>query len=372
MTGIFIVVSFAVGSWVYVSSIALPRPVQLKDFRAAILQAGSHDTTVTIGDQKFIVTKAQVVEWTETYVRLYSGKDDLRFSQGLGAFVANIGASVAKDPIDARFTIQNGKAQVFVPEQSGQRLNIEAASSQLNRALLANESEVVLTLDTVEPGITLDKINSLGISGKIATGESDFIGSTRSRIQNIKVSSQLFNGAIIKPGETFSFNAILGPVDETGGYLPEKVIKNHEIAYEYGGGICQVSTTLFRAAILAGFPIVERKPHAFPVHYYEPQGFDATIYPGVSDMRFVNDSPNHVLIQTRMKGTELYFDLYGTDTKRTVTVDGPHQYDRRTDGSMKAYFVRTITYPDGSSKEEKFTSVYRSPSLYPTELNPYE
>ena len=150
------------------------------------------------------------------------------------------------------------------------------------------------------------------------------------------------------------------------------MIKNHKIVYDLGGGICQVSTTLFRAAILAGFSILERHPHAFPVQYYNPQGFDATIYPGFADLKFVNNTPGYIIIQTKIEGTKLMFEIYGSSDGRKVEMTGPVQYDQQSNGAMKAYFTRKITYADNTVKEEKFDSNYRSPLLYPLEKNPLE
>jgi vancomycin resistance protein YoaR len=221
-----------------------------------------------------------------------------------------------------------------------------------------------------EPDITLDRINKLGITTLIGHGESDFKGSPSSRVHNIKVGSAKYNGTVVKPGEEFSFNDILGEVDDKNGYQPELVIKGGKLIYEYGGGLCQVSTTLFRSAIMAGLPILERKPHSFPVKYYDPQGYDATIYPGVVDLKFRNDTLNHILIQSRIENTKLIFDIYGSGDGREVFLDGPYQYDQRKNGSMKAYFVRKITYADGSTKEKRFDSNYGASA--PLERNPLE
>ena len=139
---------------------------------------------------------------------------------------------------------------------------------------------------------------------------------------------------------------------------------------ELGGGLCQVSTTLFRSAIMAGLPILERKPHSFPVKYYNPQGFDATIYPGVVDLKFKNDTPHHILIQSRVEGTKLIFDIYGPDNGRKVVLDGPFQYDEKPNGSMKAYFVRKIYQGEILAREERFDSTYGAPA--PLERNPLE
>ena len=145
------------------------------------------------------------------------------------------------------------------------------------------------------------------------------------------------------------------------GYQPELVIKGGQTIPEYGGGLCQLSTTVFRAAILAGLPITERRPHSFPVKYYNPQGFDATIYPGVTDLKFINDTGKHILLQTRIDGTQLIVEFYGSNDGRQVAMDGPYQYDQKANGSMKAYFIRTISYPNGEKKEERFNSNYQPP-----------
>jgi vancomycin resistance protein YoaR len=373
IAGILILLAFPLGVLAYLYTLSVPAPQPVKNFSALITQASAHDTTVHIGDKNFIIKKGQISQWTEPYVRIYSGQSDVRFTNAIDAYIATLAQKTDKNPIDARFTInEDAPVTILVPAQNGQHLNTAEAGVQLRRAILANTSEVTLTPEIIEPAVTAEKIVSLGISNRIAIGESNFAGSTPARIQNIKAASRLYNGLIIKPGERFSFNTVLGDVDASTGYAPEKVIKSGKIQYEYGGGICQVSTTLFRAAIAAGFPILERKNHAFPVHYYEPQGFDATIYPGVSDMRFINDTKGPVLVQTHIVGTKITFEIYGTGDGRSVTVDGPHQFDIQPDGSMKASLARTITYADGTTKQDHFNSNYKSPKLYPTEPNPYE
>ncbi len=206
----------------------------------------------------------------------------------------------------------------------------------------------------------------------LARGESNFTGSPKNRTHNINVGSKKFNGILVKPGEEFSFNKLLGPVDASSGYLPELVIKKGTLVPEYGGGLCQVSTTLFRAAVLAGLPILERHPHALPVHYYNPQGFDATIYPGVSDLRFKNDTPGYILIQSEITGSQMNFEIYGTNDGRKVTLDGPNQYDIKPNGSLKAILTRTILYPDGTEKKDVFQSSYKAPGSFPVVTNPLE
>ncbi|OGN07072.1 MAG: hypothetical protein A2669_02370 [Candidatus Yanofskybacteria bacterium RIFCSPHIGHO2_01_FULL_48_25b] len=370
--GIIVSIGFIAGISAYVQSIKEPVRAEVRSLEAAISKASLHDTTIEVGSRKFIIKKGEIGKWTEPYVRDYTGQKDIRFSDKLDKYIVNLAAKVDRQATDARFIIAGGKPEIISPEQNGQHLDVSEASAILRRSLLANAGTVTLEPKIVEPDITADKIHSLGINDFLAAGKSNFSGSSPARIQNIKISSAKYNGLILKPGEEFSFNNILGEVEASGGYAAEKVIKGNKLVYEYGGGICQVSTTLFRAAIAAGFPIIERRPHAFPVRYYNPQGFDATIYPGVTDLRFRNDTAGPVLIQTYISGSDLTFEIYGTGDGRKVAVDGPYQYDILPDGSMKAYFTRRVTYADDSTKDERFNSNYKSPSLYPTEPNPYE
>ncbi len=172
-----------------------------------------------------------------------------------------------------------------------------------------------------------DDLKLLGIETLIGTGRSAFAGSPANRTHNIEVGVNRFNGLLIKPGEEFSFNEHLGPVDASTGYRPELVIKAEGTIPEYGGGLCQVSSTMYRAALMSGLPITERTAHSYAVSYYAQiygYGLDATIYPGVKDIKFVNDTPGHILIQSYTEGTNAYFKFYGTDDGRSVEMEGPY------------------------------------------------
>jgi len=197
----------------------------------------------------------------------------------------------------------------------------------------------------------------------LATGESDFTGSSRNRRTNIEVGSSRHNGVIIKPGEEFAFNKYLGEIDAAHGYLPEIVIKRDGLKSEFGGGLCQVATTSFRGAVNAGFKVVERRNHSFAVQYYAPQGTDATIYPGVVDLRFINDTQTNMMVWTRVEGNKLYYDYYGTKDGRQVEVLKPVQYDRRASGAMKATWTVKVT-KNGVTEEQVFNSNYVSPALF--------
>jgi len=229
-----------------------------------------------------------------------------------------------------------------------------------------DEISIKLIVDTVEPELTTGNIDDMGITSLLATGESNFSGSSTSRRHNITVGASKFNGILVGTGEEFSFNEILGDVGAQEGYLPEWVIKQGETVAEYGGGLCQVSTTAFRAAVSAGMEVTERKNHAYAVSYYNPQGTDATIYPPHPDLVFINNTPAYLLIQTRIGGNKLYFDFYGTDDGRQVDLEGPAIYEYGEGGAMKTWWKQTVQDKDGNVfLEDTFYSDYKSPSLYP-------
>lgn len=291
----------------------------------------------------------------------------------LGHYLLGLATSLNHAPADAQLLIENEKATKFVPQTEGKILDLAASRRVLKNALYSGAVEATLPVLLQQPKVTLGDLNDLGIKELLARGQSDFSGSSAARIQNIRTGAERYNGLILKPGEEFSFNKYLGPIDAAHGYLPELVIKPEGTVPEFGGGLCQVSSTAFRAAFFAGLPIQARRNHSYAVRYYEwisddvPRavGLDATIYPGAQDMKFINDTPGAILIWTKIEGRKLYFDFYGTWDGREVIVDGPHPYDRRPDGAVKSKVSRTVIYPDGNAKEVTFNSTYVSPTLYP-------
>lgn len=372
LTGLIVLAAFNFGSLFYIYTVAnLVQKADVRSFASILESATTKDLLLKMDGKDLAVKSGELKEWLERYRRSYSGEEDLRISsEKVYDYLKDLAVSINVEPVNANLVFDSGKASTFRPAVEGLRLDINKSALAIIRSLENNEGEVELTVIKVPPTITLERINDLGIITLLAKGESNFAGSSSARTHNLRLGASKYNGLIIKPGEKFSFNDALGEVDETGGYLAELVIKNGGLIPEYGGGLCQVSTTLFRVAINAGLPILERRPHSFPVKYYNPQGFDATIYPGVVDLRFTNDTPAHLLIQTKVSGTKLIFEIYGSDDGRVVTMDGPYQYDQKANGAMKAYFTRTTIEPDGDKKEERFDSNYKPPM--PLARNPLE
>ena len=304
--------------------------------------------------------------------RIHTKKDAAAFfsEEKIKTFLEDLSRKTNKDPVDAKFSSENGKVIAFALAQDGYKLKIDESAKKIIQELssinLSSEIKIDLVSEILKPQITENSINDLGITSLIGEGKSNFKGSPKNRIFNINVGTQRFNGVLIKPGEEFSFVKILGPVDGEHGYLPELVIKLDKTEPEFGGGICQVSTTAFRAAINSGLKITARKNHAYPVSYYNPQGMDATVYIPRPDLRFINNTPGYILIQTQINGTELVFQFYGTDDGRKTEIDGPRILERNPDGSMKTTFTQKVLDKNGAEIiKDIFNSNYASPSKFP-------
>jgi len=287
----------------------------------------------------------------------------------IGSYVEDLARKVNRDPMDAKFMVENGKVTTFSNAQNGIALDIQKSvdliSDTLSKLPLVSET-ITLPFELKSPELDYADANNMGISSLIGEGTSNFKGSPKNRIHNIEVAIERFNGTLIKPGEEFSFVKTLGDVDGDHGYLPELVIKQGVTEPEFGGGICQVSTTTFRAAIYSGLKITARRNHAYPVSYYNPQGMDSTVYVPQPDLKFINNTPGYILIQTKIVGTILTFDFYGTDDGRKTTIDGPRVFDKQPDGAMKATFTQHVVDSDGKEFiDDVFNSSYNSPYKYP-------
>lgn len=208
--------------------------------------------------------------------------------------------------------------------RDGYEINLEKLIVLMNQAIEEELRDVRVPARKIFSEVVMDsELQLRGIREIIAVGESNFAGSSEGRRQNIRSGSGKFNGVIVPRGSRFNFNSILEDVDAENGFVPELVIKGNETTKEQGGGVCQVSTTVFRAALTGGLPIAARRSHSYAVPYYKPYGLDAAIYLGQLDFRFNNDTPGDILIQTFMDGDDLYFVFYGTKDDRRVQLEGP-------------------------------------------------
>ncbi len=252
------------------------------------------------------------------------------------------------------FRDENQKIQFEGYGYDGIELDLETSAELISYAIQTGSDQVTLAIKKTPAQVVVEdeELKKVGIKEIIAVGRSDFYPSSRKRIQNIMAGANRFNGFLVHPGEEFSFNTQLGLVDGTTGYAQEYVILGPKVVKEYGGGLCQVSSTAYRGVMLAGFEITERHHHSFAVSHYKPYGSDATIYQGVKDFRFKNDTDTSILIQTRRGGkrnSELFFHYYGTKPGRDVKIFGPKIYKRRN--ALPAKVTYSSSVPAGSSRK---------------------
>ena len=245
----------------------------------------------------------------------------------LEALVARWEPLLARPPREGRFAFNRstGRLQVVAPSQTGLALDVEGTARAVADAVALGRNRVQAQFQVVEPVVGTDNPEAYGIRELIASGTTWFKGSSASRIHNIELTTSQLHNVMVPPGADFSFNDTVGAITAAAGYADSAIIWGDRTAVGVGGGVCQVSTTLFRAAFDGGFPIVERYNHGYVVSWYGQPGKDATIYSPYVDFRFRNDTGAWILIQPKLdlvQGT-LTFDIFGTAFDRVVTVSEP-------------------------------------------------
>jgi len=263
---------------------------------------------------------------------------------------------------NALFKFEDGRVTSFKAHENGLALKsnefLEDVKANLNNISPKKTlARVVLSEKVIEPEITLAKANDQGIEELVAEGKSNYTHSIPTRIHNVQLAASKFDGQIIPKGATFSFNNIVGDISSTTGFQPAYVIENGKTVLGDGGGVCQVSTTMFRAALNAGLPIVERHAHAYRVAYYEQDsepGFDATIYSPSIDLKFKNDTQSALLIQTEIDEANmiLTFKLYGKKDDRKVEISKATVWD--VSPPPEALYQDDPTLPTGEVKQIDF------------------
>lgn len=299
------------------------------------------------------------------------------------SYVSQLAGQVDSDAVDAELTFDPGSnaVSVFVPSRSGYKLDQAQAVDAITKAVKAggDARSVAVTVKTLQPKVTEGNLNDLGITQLISEGETFFPMYPAGRIQNVKTGASRFNNVLVAPGEKFSFNKILGPVDAAHGFAPGLVIANGTEELQYGGGLCQVSSTMYRAALLAGLPINSRINHSFVVSYYTKfvstimfgphkgetysaytPGLDATIYLPSPDMQFTNDTGHYILIKEVWGNGDLKFQFYGTATKYGV-IRGPYKVDGDPSNShvpSTTVFYRDVFDLDGNLQHTDTTTTH--------------
>ncbi|MDZ4247417.1 MAG: VanW family protein, partial [Dehalococcoidia bacterium] len=280
---------------------------------------------LTFEDKNWVLDAKQLL----TLLDLTKGDNLLLDKDQAYIYLKNIATKIDQNVQEGQFEFNQETKRVtaFKPSREGRRLNLNQTYILLTEAISDGTAKTIpLPVDIVKPKIATSDVNTLGIKELLGRGISNFAGSITNRIYNLSLASSRINGTLVAPGDTFSFNATVGDISAASGYKQAYVIKSGRTVLDDGGGVCQVSTTLFRAILNAGLPVVKRTAHAYRVGYYEqgfPPGLDATVFHPSVDFQFKNDTPAHILIQAYVSGTTLYFDLYGTPDGRVVSLTKP-------------------------------------------------
>lgn len=269
--------------------------------------------------------------------------------------IAEIKPVIEREPVDAVFTFEEDRVKEFKPEVVGTKIDIPALKEKLAVAIYTvDEKPLQVPLILSYPDITVDKINNLGIKELIGKGTSEFAHSIPGRVFNVNLAASRINGVIIPPGEEFSFNKHVGEISRDTGYQSAYIISGGRTVLGDGGGVCQVSTTVFRAALNSGLPITERKAHAYRVGYYEQDskpGIDATVYNPSVDLKFKNDTGNHILVQTKVDTKKLVMsvEIYGTSDGRVASITEPKISGQTA--PPQTIYVDDPTLPAGTTKQ---------------------
>ena len=318
----------------------------------------------------------------------------------LRQFADKVAADLNRPPQNARFAWNGTSVNVTAESTDGLAVQItdtvNLLRTQLQTAAPSGQTNRVaqVPVTVLTPTVSSKDITSLGIKELLGTGKSVFPGSTAARATNIKVAAGYLNGAIIPPGATFSFLDTLGGITLQRGYVEGYVIVAERTQQDVGGGVCQVSTTAFRAAFWSGLPIVERHQHAYRVSWYEqdgsPVGFDAAVFDPGTDLKFTNDTGNYILIEAiaDMNAQTLTVNFYGTKPAgRVVKMSGatsgnqvpppPNQYEINPSFGpgtrqqvefahygIDATITRTISDANGTRTDSFFSRFEPWPNIY--------
>ncbi len=310
----------------------LPTDAQIQNLLTQAQNLKGKQITLNIPDsQDYTISDTTLISW----LGFYQSVDTVKIS----TFVDELNQNLKRGPVDAVFKFENGKVSEFKSSSPGRQIDIVSFTNTLQNRLLSLTADPNSPNDPIDipfvytdPQIKNEDANDLGIKELLGRGDSSFKHSSTIRNSNVKRGAEVVNYILVPPGDTFSFNQNLGEVSVETGYKMAYVIREGRTELDVGGGICQVSTTLFRAILNAGLPIVERRPHAYRVSYYEEgskPGFDATVFLPSPDLKFQNDTAHHILIQSIFDGDTkaLSYEIYGTSDGRQVTIDNYRQWD---------------------------------------------
>jgi len=374
----------------HASEITVPMVVREPDIKAednaAVRQLAetmiSGPIVVASGGSKWTLDPEKIVaymDFTSQDVGGVSTSVPYISADKLDGFFDPIAEKVATKPVNATFMSDGTKAWVE-PGVPGKALDREKTAEAITQASLkATGRTAQVVVKTTEPELSTEKAKAMGIQDLLASYTSEY-GGTADRQNNVRITTEYATDVKVGPGEIYDFERIVGPRTEARGYRKAPgIVGPGKLEDVYGGGICQVSTTMFNAAFFAGLEIVERWNHSIYINHY-PKGRDATVTSEGKNLRFRNDTGHWIWIRGTSDGFTTTINIYGTDDGREVTYTTSDFYNvvQRTETSVtntslgvgttaiqisgqngqQITVKRTITWPDGRSRTEKFVSTF--------------
>ena len=264
-------------------------------------------------------TKTVNLEFPLNAASLQKSRQLGALTNGLESRLVQIASQVYRKPTNALWVWEN--KTWIAKDQFGWAMDLNATRANLLKAILAGKTSSGIVLKTTRPKRTTSDFYAKGIRHFFGGGSSSFAGSAPFRAQNIVAGSQQLDERTIQPGETFDFNKNV-KISKELGFVEGFIIANGTLEKDIGGGICQVSTTLFRAAYNSGLPIAQRNFHSYRVHYYDPPGFEATVFSPYKNLKFTNDTGSPLFLQVTwyLRSQRLEMNFYGPKPDRSVSI----------------------------------------------------
>jgi len=364
--------------WLGGGELRLPATVTQPAVPAAALRAlyerqarpaASGPLRVVVGDRRVTVPRERLAPVLS--VRTSSGTPRLEVvGPVLKEVLVGIDPKVERAPRDARLDV-DGTRPTVVPSRTGQRLDPKRLGEAVLPALARPDRTAAVRPTLSQPRTSTADIRRLGVREVVSTFTTRFPFNPP-RTQNIRIAARTLDGTLVRPGEMFSLNAALGRRTAAKGYQKAPVINGGRLEHDFGGGVSQVSTTLFNAVFFAGLDTVEHKPHSFYISRY-PEGREATVSFPTVDQKFRNDSGHAVVVKTRVTGSEITVTLWGTKVWDVEARKGPRtnirppRTIRDTDGTcvpqspspgFDVVVTRVMSRDGGPVRTERFPTRY--------------
>ena len=278
-------------------------------------------------------TLASLVSWAPDDEQVGKLKPEVD-EKALKTIVEGWAKQVYRPPLDARFDYDPKRDLLLelAPSATGYELDVDATVAGIVSVIKSGEKQTTLPVNEIKPAVASEDAPNFGVKELVASGTTKFAGSSKARVKNIEVAASKFVGVVIPPDGIFSFNKYVGDVTAANGFEDSLIIAGDSTAVGVGGGVCQVSTTVFRASFFGGFPTVERWAHGYVVGWYGEPGIDATVYTPKVDFKFKNTTGAYLLIKPIVNTQQgiITFEFYGTKPGWKVEVDKPQYANQQT------------------------------------------